>query len=75
MLARGEDPLRNIPLIEDDRYHDLALDTSAYEFRDGQWFIPEKPGWGVELSPDYEEFSRMAKEIVIALVRSTVDPI
>jgi len=56
----------NIPLIEDDRYHDLALDTSAYEFRDGQWFIPEKPGWGVDLSPNYELFSRVGEEVIIS---------
>jgi L-alanine-DL-glutamate epimerase-like enolase superfamily enzyme len=56
----------NIPLIEDDRYHDLALDTSAYEFREGQWFIPEKPGWGVDLSYNYELFSRAGQEIVIS---------
>ena len=55
----------NIPVAEDDRYHDFALDSSAYEFRNGQWFIPEKPGWGVELAPDYELFARMGQEIVI----------
>jgi len=57
---------RNIPLIEDDRYHDLALDTSAYEFRDGQWFIPEKAGWGVDLSPNYDLFSRVGEEVMIS---------
>lgn len=57
---------RNIPLIEDDRYHDLALDTSAYEFRDGQWLVPEKPGWGIDLSPNYDLFARYGKEIVIS---------
>jgi L-rhamnonate dehydratase len=56
---------RNIPLIEDDRYHDLALDASAYEFRDGQWFIPDKPGWGVEIGPNYDQFGRVREEIVI----------
>ena len=55
----------NIPLIEDDRYHDLALDTSAFEFHDGQWFVPAKPGWGVDLSPNYDVFSRGGAEIVI----------
>lgn len=56
---------RNIPIVEDDRYCDLALDTSAYEFRNGQWFVPEKPGWGVELSTRYQEFARSGKEIVV----------
>jgi D-galactarolactone cycloisomerase len=57
---------RNIPIVEDDRYHDFALDTSAYAFRNGQWFVPNGPGWGVDLSPDYELFSKINQEIVIA---------
>lgn len=57
---------RNIPLVEDDRYHDFSLDTSAYEFRNGQWIVPDKPGWGVDLSPNYELFSRIGTEIVIS---------
>lgn len=57
---------RNIPLIEDDRYHDSALDTSAYAFRDGRWIVPEKPGWGVELSPEYDYFARLEQEMVIS---------
>lgn len=56
---------RNIPLVEDDRYHDLALDASAYEFRDGQWFVPDKPGWGVDLSANYDALSRCNSEIAI----------
>jgi len=56
---------RNIPVVEDDRYHDFALDTSAYAFRNGQWFVPKKPGWGVELNPDYELFAKINDEIVI----------
>lgn len=56
---------QNIPLVEDDRYHDLALDASGYEFRDGQWFVPDKPGWGLDLSPNYDVFSRNNREIVI----------
>jgi len=56
---------RNIPVVEDDRYHNFALDSSAYGFRDGQWLVPDKPGWGVELSPDYEFFARAGEEIVI----------
>jgi L-alanine-DL-glutamate epimerase-like enolase superfamily enzyme len=56
---------RNIPLIEDDRYQDVALDTSAYMFRDGQWIVPEKPGWGVDLSPNYDVLLRDGAEIVI----------
>jgi L-alanine-DL-glutamate epimerase-like enolase superfamily enzyme len=56
---------RNIPLVEDDRFHNLAIDASAYAFRDGQWFVPQKPGWGVELSPGYEGFRRAGGETVI----------
>jgi L-rhamnonate dehydratase len=56
---------KNIPVVEDDRYHDFVLDSSAYEFRNGQWFIPDRPGWGVDLSPDYELFAKSGQEIVI----------
>jgi L-alanine-DL-glutamate epimerase-like enolase superfamily enzyme len=56
---------QNIPLIEDDRYHDFSLDASAYEFRDGQWIVPDQPGWGVDLSPNYDLFVRNGAEIVI----------
>lgn len=56
---------QNIPFVEDDRYRDFALDTSAYEFRDGQWFVPDKPGWGVDLSPNYDMFVRNGAEIAI----------
>lgn len=57
---------KNIPIVEDDRYHDFALDSSAYVFREGQWFIPERPGWGVDLSPDYELFAKAGQEIAIS---------
>jgi L-alanine-DL-glutamate epimerase-like enolase superfamily enzyme len=57
---------KNIPIVEDDRYHDFALDTSAYAFRNGQWLVPNSPGWGVELAPDYELFAKVNQEIVIA---------
>ena len=56
---------RNIPVVEDDRYHNYVLDSSAYTFRDGQWFVPDNPGWGVELSPDYGFFAKAGQEIVI----------
>jgi L-rhamnonate dehydratase len=57
---------KNIPVVEDDRYHDFAIDSSAYVFRDGQWFVPDRPGWGVDLSPEYEFFARGGDEIVIS---------
>jgi L-rhamnonate dehydratase len=57
---------KNIPVVEDDRYHDFVLDSSAYVFREGQWFIPEKPGWGVELLPEYDFFAKAGIEIVIS---------
>jgi L-alanine-DL-glutamate epimerase-like enolase superfamily enzyme len=55
----------NIPLVEDDRFHNFGIDTSAYAFRDGQWFVPQKPGWGVELSPAYDRHRRASGETVI----------
>jgi L-alanine-DL-glutamate epimerase-like enolase superfamily enzyme len=57
---------KNIPVVEDDRYHDFVLDSSAYVFREGQWFVPEKPGWGVELLPEYDFFAKVGKEIEIS---------
>lgn len=57
---------RNIPFVEDDRFHNFALDASSYAFRDGQWFVPERPGWGVDLSHNYERFTKLGEEIVIA---------
>jgi len=56
---------RNIPVVEDDRFHNFALDASDYEFRDGQWFVPERPGWGVDLSSNYERLAKNGNEIVI----------
>ena len=46
----------NIPYVEDSRYLEHALIPSGYLFKNGQWFIPDKPGWGIELSPDYKQF-------------------
>jgi L-rhamnonate dehydratase len=57
---------KNIPVAEDDRYHNFVLDSSAYVFREGQWFIPDKPGWGVELLPEYDFFAQAGKEVVIS---------
>jgi L-alanine-DL-glutamate epimerase-like enolase superfamily enzyme len=55
----------NIPYVEDSRYFEHAINTSGYLFKDGQWFIPEKSGWGVFLSPDYAQYL-VDKEIVIS---------
>lgn len=46
----------NITYVEDSRYFEHAFNTSGYLFKDGQWFIPDKPGWGVELAPDYKQY-------------------
>ncbi len=50
---------------EDDRWSNYALDTSAYAFRDGQWFVPERPGWGVRITELYEQFAEAEEERVI----------
>lgn len=47
---------RNILFVEDSRYFEHAFNTTAYIFNRGQWIIPDKPGWGIELSPDYQQF-------------------
>jgi L-alanine-DL-glutamate epimerase-like enolase superfamily enzyme len=46
----------NITFVEDSRYFEHAFNTTAYTFRQGQWIIPDSPGWGIELSPDYKQF-------------------
>jgi L-rhamnonate dehydratase len=56
---------RNIPLVEDDRFRNFALDSSVYDFRDGQWFIPEKPGWGVDLSSNYDQLAKAGNEVTV----------
>jgi L-alanine-DL-glutamate epimerase-like enolase superfamily enzyme len=47
---------RNITFVEDSRYMEHAFNASAYAFKEGQWIIPEKPGWGISLAPDYKQF-------------------
>ncbi|MEM9720424.1 MAG: mandelate racemase/muconate lactonizing enzyme family protein [Bacteroidota bacterium] len=47
---------KNIPLIEDSRYNEHVMLAPGYSFDQGQWFVPEEPGWGVYLVPGYEEF-------------------
>jgi L-alanine-DL-glutamate epimerase-like enolase superfamily enzyme len=56
---------RNIPYVEDSRYFEHATVPSGYLFRQGQWFVPDEPGWGVDLAPDYEQFIE-GKEVVIS---------
>jgi L-alanine-DL-glutamate epimerase-like enolase superfamily enzyme len=55
---------RNITFVEDSRYTEHAIIPGGYLFREGQWFIPDKPGWGIELSPDYKQFM-VDKEVII----------
>jgi L-alanine-DL-glutamate epimerase-like enolase superfamily enzyme len=45
----------NIPFVEDSRYFEHAIVPSRYLFQQGQWFIPDTPGWGVDLVPDYKQ--------------------
>ena len=62
-LARLRD---NIRFVEDDRWSNHALDTSGYQFREGQWHTPEEPGWGVSLSDHYDRFAEIEEEQVIS---------
>ena len=55
----------NIRFAEDDRWSNHAFDTSGYLFRDGQWWAPESPGWGVSLNENYERFKEASEELVI----------
>jgi L-alanine-DL-glutamate epimerase-like enolase superfamily enzyme len=54
----------NIVYVEDSRYFEHVVMQDGYLFQEGQWFIPDKPGWGVSLSPDYQQFI-VDKEIVV----------
>lgn len=56
---------RNITYVEDSRYTEHAIVPGGYLFREGQWHIPDKPGWGIELSPDYKQFM-VDKEITVS---------
>ena len=55
----------NIPYVEDPRYFEHAIVPSNYIFREGQWFLPDAPGWGVNLVPDYKKYVE-GEEIVIS---------
>jgi L-alanine-DL-glutamate epimerase-like enolase superfamily enzyme len=46
----------NVPFVEDSRYDEHALMTTDYQFVQGQWFLPESPGWGIQLTPDFLQF-------------------
>ncbi len=56
----------NINFVEDDRFHNHALSLTKYQFKGGQWFIPDEPGWGVKLVPDYKQFVVDGSEIVVS---------
>jgi len=47
---------RNIPFVEDSRYNEHVMLAPDYVFSGGQWHVPENPGWGVSLTPGYEEY-------------------
>ena len=46
----------NIPFVEDSRYNEHALMATNYKFDGGKWYVPDEPGWGVKLSPGFEQF-------------------
>lgn len=54
-----------VRFAEDDRWSNYALDTSDFVFRDGQWYVPETPGWGVRLSEMYDRFATEGEVRVI----------
>ena len=55
---------KNINHVEDSRYTEHAITAGGYTFKEGQWFIPDKPGWGVELIPGYKQFL-VEKETIV----------
>lgn len=55
---------KNITFVEDDRFSTHAFSTINYQFKSGQWHVPDEPGWGIQLIQDYEQFVK-DKNIVI----------
>ena len=55
---------KNIAYVEDSRYFEHAIIPQGYVFKEGQWFLSEKPGWGIEWAPDYMRYV-VGKETVI----------
>ncbi len=55
----------NIPMVEDDRFFNHAFMGLKYQFQDGQWHVPDEPGWGLMLAPDYKQFCT-EEEVVIS---------
>ena len=55
----------NIPFVEDSRFFEHAFITSSYTFSQGQWFIPDKPGWGVTFTADYQQY-RVGDEVTLS---------
>ena len=55
----------NIPYVEDSRYDEHVMLSPGYVFDQGQWFVPDEPGWGVKLTPGYEDFLE-GKVVVIS---------
>lgn len=47
---------KNIPFVEDSRYDEHIMMAPDYKFAEGQWHVPDSPGWGVYLAPGYEEY-------------------
>jgi L-alanine-DL-glutamate epimerase-like enolase superfamily enzyme len=47
---------KNITYVEDSRYFEHVIIPQGYAFREGQWFLSEKPGWGIEWSPEYKQY-------------------
>lgn len=56
MAAHASKIRQNIPTLEDSRYFEHVLNASSMQFRDGQYFLSDKPGWGVELVAEYKQY-------------------
>ncbi len=55
----------NVEWVEDDRYENFAIESGQYLLRDGKWYAPDEPGWGITLSDHYSRFKKMHEETVI----------
>ncbi len=55
MSLHASKVLPNISMVEDDRFLNHAIMLPGFEFKEGQWFVGDQPGWGITLAPDYKK--------------------
>ncbi len=54
----------NMNLAEDDRFSNEAILTTGYGFKEGQFFVPDEPGWGISLIPDRRQPAKEGERVI-----------